>query len=389
MTETSDVTAEDAPKSLRRTRNGLLIGAMMLFVAAWIMVNPPWGTIDEPAHFLKGLGTASGDILGKKVTPAEREQYLSQQETATQKRRAAFLLSTARRFDISVTKAAQIPNIPCFVRRPRLAANCHTDLGKLGQYSYVGGYPPPYYFVVGTPGQLIDDPVKGLRVSRGASAALCLVLLGIAVVTTWRPRRPSIGLLLAITPLTLFLAASVQASALEVCATVAFTALTLAIARDGMSLWRAVGAVLVGGLLAWSRPLGALWIGVALVLVAAWKGRERAMALWRDRRTQVTIVSLAAIAAGSVAWEVAAGFGAPAKQLSTSTVISNTISDMTGLIGQQIGVFNWLDVRLPGIAYGIWVIITIAFLGVAVWAVRNRERIFIGGILAFYFIGVV
>jgi hypothetical protein len=380
----------DSTVSVRRKRHALLIVVFMLFVGAWIMVNPPWGTIDEPAHFVKGIGTASGDVLGKKLSPSQRAEFLSLlNNTETQRRRAAFLVSTGRRFDFSSEKAAKIPNIPCFVRQKGSAANCHTVNGRLRQFSYVGSYPPPYYFIVGTPANLIDDPVTGLRASRAVSAGLCVLLLGIAVVATWRPRRPNLGLLLGITPMTLFLAASVQSSALEVCGTVAFTALILAIAREGMTLSRTVGAVLVGGLLAWSRPLGALWIGLTLVLVAAWKGRERAVALWRDRRSQFSVVSLVAISAGAVAWEVTAGFRAPSRHQSALTVINNTISEMTTYIGEQIGVFNWLDVRLPGLAYGLWWLVTIGFLAVAVWGVRNRVRILIVGILAFYFIGVI
>src|SRR3954447_2061254 len=100
--------------------SALLVVALMLFVAAWIMVNPPWGTIDEPAHFVKGLAAGRGALVGQHLPDAERSQSLALQKTPKARQRARFILSTARRVNVPASEASQIPSIPCFAQRRTL-----------------------------------------------------------------------------------------------------------------------------------------------------------------------------------------------------------------------------------------------------------------------------
>jgi hypothetical protein len=272
---------------------------------------------------------------------------------------------------------------------PKVAANCQSKEGTFGSVSYVGVYPPTYYLFVGGPTRLFSNPVSGLRAGRIAGALLCLALLGLAFIITWRPDRPNLGLLLGITPMTLYLAGSVNASALEVCSSVAFAAVWVQVFKRGMTGWLAVASLVIGGLCAWSRPLGALWVLASMLFVAVMRGRDQCVAFLRQRTSALVTVGLGVIAASAVAYTVIAGFGAPHRRGSLDPIVSGAIKNLGLFIVQQIGIFGWRDAREPALAYALWVITTLAVLVAAYWGSRTRARAVIVGILVTYFVGVV
>jgi hypothetical protein len=305
------------------------------------------------------------------------------------RQRAEFLVTTARRFIVPRSEAAQIPAVPCFALHPKVAANCQSKEGTFGSVSYVGVYPPTYYLFVGGPTRLFSNPVSGLRAGRIAGALVCLALLGFALLISWRPARPNLGLVLGITPMTLYLAGSVNASALEVCSAVAFAAVWVQVFKRGMTGWLAVASLVIGGLCAWSRPLGALWVMAAMLFVAVMRGREQCVAFLRQRRNALVTVGLAVLTGSAVAYTVIAGFGAPHRRGGLDPIVSGAIKNLGLFIIQQIGIFGWRDARQPTLAYAVWIMATLAVIGAAYWVSRPRIRVIIIGMLIAYFVGTV
>ena len=85
-----------------------------LFGVAWAVTNPLGAAPDEPAHYVRALGTASGDLRGSAVTWSDAPVNASQQR---------YLNSTTRRFRLRPQLAPVGTTLPCFAMKPNVPAN--------------------------------------------------------------------------------------------------------------------------------------------------------------------------------------------------------------------------------------------------------------------------
>jgi hypothetical protein len=160
---------------------------------------------------------------------------------------------------------------------------------------------------------------------------------------------------LAITPMVLFLGGSVNPSGVEVAAGVAFAAVVMGAARspDGLSRrWRA--AAFGGAVLILSRPFGGAWAAVDLVLWGLLVGPRQARTALADLRGRLLVAVLGAAFGLQLAWRVFSSTGEPVDPPVLAGSVGLVVSQTLVLGRESIGVLGWLDTTLPTWLYAGW-----------------------------------
>ena len=362
---------------MKRTWVRALLGFVILFgiTALWAVTTPKYAAPDEPAHAVKAAANVRGEFRGT-PQPADHIPYEA--------------------FTVPATLAQGNP--ACIAFQPEQSAAClprwTAQSGMTEALTYVGGYPPLYYLLVGLP-TLVTNGKDVLFWMRLVSAALSSLFLAVGFVAASRIRRARwtvLGVAAAVTPMALFLASVVNPSGLEISAALATWTCALAAfaSREdppprGLVLWTAVSAsvlVQVRGL----SPLLLAVIGLTVVGVTGWQPVLRVL---RRRDGQIGAGILAASSIFALVWIFAmgslklAGAGQPVAPNASNWQIFTTAIRAVGLnMYQLFGVFGWLDTNMPTWCYFAWEAIC-ALLALAVLVRREfRLAVVIAGVVA-------
>jgi hypothetical protein len=354
----------------------------VLLVSAWVFSNPPGYGPDEPAHYIKALGAGRGEFFGGEGGYPEGPGFGPDQ--------LRWINQAARAIDVPAGLAPD--GLPC---SPSLDAGVSAGCLKTrlpppagARDTYVGTYQPFLYVLPGVFARVATNAPQGILLARVAGALTCLVLLAAAAALLWSPGEgglPLVGLVVATTPMVLFLASAVSANGPEICAGICLVAAVLRLSRPGGPspfAWSA--AALAGAVLALSRSLGP---GFVLLIGAIAVGLLGPRRVWRVAReggrwaAGSAAVVLAAMAAG-VGWEVTHQPHPPVDAID-GAVVSQAARDTVGyILRQQIGVFGWNEVRLPPQARTWWVACLLGVLVLAVVVARWRGRLVLAATLA-------
>jgi hypothetical protein len=363
----SDRTREMA----KRLQPWLVVLGFGMLVVAWLFSDPASSAPDETAHYIKAYAAGRGDLVG---SPG---QVVTGGFTG---RPLEWLTKNTRGFWLPSDLA---PPYPCFSHYPARSAAClpataHSPAGV--EQTYVGIYPPPLYVLPGLLMQLAREPFTGYLLGRiGFALESMLLLAAAALALSGRAAQPRLaGLLLATTPMTVFLASALNPSGPEICAAIALTALLLRQTHDGgrsAALWAGIG--LSGAVLATSRPGSPLWVFIIVTVVVVLEGPRR---FWRVLRTGGTaaVVSALVIAVaclGAFGWTVV--FWRPLHQ-SPSEVVSNlraSLREPVRLLSEEVGNFGQLDTPLPEAAVRVWVLGAAVLAAAALLIGNARERL--------------
>ncbi|NHC14595.1 DUF2142 domain-containing protein [Motilibacter deserti] len=329
----------------------------MLALSAWTYASPAYSSPDEPAHVLNAAAVARGQVLTE------------QQETA--------------RGAMSVVEVpsglATIEDYGVCEAQPNCAPGASlTGEGGSRRLTYVGRYFPPYYAVLGLP-SLVVPTDAALYTMRLLNAALCALLLALAFVHASRVSRWTVvGVLLGLTPTTLFTAATVNPNGLEISAAAAFWAGLLALgARAETPTWLLVTTGAAGVTLAVTRSLGPLWLALIALLVIAIRPR-RWLDLARDRRVQVTAAVVATTAAVASLWVLLAGslrlVGIAPPDTPLSVVVRGVVKRSASRLEQLVEVLGWLDLHVSRPLTALWLLLVAALCVAALTIPRHARR---------------
>ena len=352
----------------------LLIGlGLAALIAAWSGGTPPGSAPDETAHYLRAVSVGRGQWLGRPPDPCPGLCRSGADRLAQ---------ATARTVDVP---AGLVPPdfSGCFAHRPQVSAACSRTLtapptGAAVRSTQVGSYPPTPYLVPGILMRVAANPFQAAALGRIGTGVVGLLLLLLAAAALTAGRRgglPLYGLLLATTPMVVFLDGSLNPSGIEISGAICyFAGIWRAIwspIRVPPQVWAAVG---VGGLMLGSvRPLGPVWVALGFAL---WPAALGPAAVWRRARgadrSGVAGTGLAILGAVlGLAWALWAEHSTP---ITTSPrLFSAAVRDLPNILVQQIGVFGWLDTALPHLFYLIWAA-ALATLVAAAWRVGDRRQ---------------
>ena len=363
------------------------LGAFACFFvlgASWAFASPLLSVPDEPAHLVKAAALVRGELTGRKIPIAD--------EGPGSIFRGGF--TTVVHVPFAYTwQTSEIPN--CFIYDPTVPAGCapaFRDLPRDAKWTtWVGQYPPTYYAAVGWT-TLLDTGRLGFYLARLWSAALSAAFLASAfacAMVTARHRYLALGVVLAATPMTFFLAGSVNPNGLEITTAVCSWAALGAIvtARDRRTPGPLYAAALVAGLvLTWTRPLSVLWLAVAgVVLVVGFGGARETVARVGRRRTVWALGALAAVGIGALVW----AFGLDAlgnaegddpRGLGIVDAVRHSAGRTPGYVRQMVGVFGWKTTVPPALLVVIWAAALTALVVAGLWAATTRIRVTLVGI---------
>ncbi len=363
----------------RRLAPWLFVLAYLALVVAWVGANPPGAAPDEPAHYVKALGAGAGQLAGRPL-PDRSEEGL----TSLTPRQTAWQLRTSRLVAVPPALAAP-PWLSCNAHLTEVSSACR-EPGEPApdrdvQPTYVGTYQPFLYVVPGWVARLAGDVSNAILLARGAGVIVALALVALAVLTLWDPEVGAaslVGLLLALTPMVVFLASAVSASGAEVAAGLCYLAAVLRLCRRRAPSTLAWVALALGGsVLSSSRSLGPVWVVLGAAVLPAVVGVRASVAVVRDggRRALAAAGAVAVAMGASLAWELT-------RQAHPDTGgdvilggIVPALQELSEVYRQHVGVFGWLDTRLPLEGYLLWTLGLAALVVSALVLGTTRQRV--------------
>ena len=358
----------------------LVVAAYLLLGSAWLVGNPPGSAPDEGAHYLKALAAGRGELhLDRRPPPPP--------DPAALDARLRWHAVTSRLVD--VPPPLDPTPLFCSAFRPEISAGCLPDERPPGAgegVTIVGPYQPFTYVLPGLLMRPADDPESATRLGRLGFWLVSAALLATAVLLLWSPGAggyPLVGPAVAITPMVAFMVSTLSANGLEIAAGTCFAAALLRLARGGPDrrwVWIAAGAS--GALLALSRVTGVLWVVLSGLSVLAVAGARPALAALRrgGRRAVWATAAVAGAVVASVSWEVAVQ-PHPRRSLRAAVRgLRGELEDLPAVLDQAIGVFGWLDTRMPTVAYRTWKVLLLALVVAAFLVAGRRHRLVVCGL---------
>lgn len=335
--------------------------AVLSVLFVWSLAMPLLASPDEPAHSVKAAAVVRGQLSGRSVRDGREVQTV-----------------------VRVPAGFALEKRPC-LSRGGVTADCQhlppTD-GHLVEFlTSAGRYPPLYYALVGTPSLVSPGPF-GLRLMRVLSAMASAAFLASALtsVRRWRSRLGAAGVLVAVTPITGFLFASVNPNGLEISAAICTWASALALLDDPERSRRlVVRTTLAGSALVLTRGLSPLFLALIGVFLLIFTSGDRLRALVRRRDAQVGAAILVVATGVAVTTLVQLGSlsGPPLPPLPNHgfrTALGKSLQNTPLRIQQMIGLTGWLDSPTAPLTNFLWYFAlgTLLLLALASGTWRNR-----------------
>jgi hypothetical protein len=350
--------------------------AYALLLAGWLGGDPPFAAPDEWSHYLRTLGVADGGLIG-----APYAYELGPTASEHDRRTYAWINDAARL--VRVPPGLFITGFDCNAGRPDRSAACLYTLkaSEVGstEATPVGNYQPLPYLLPALVITRARDPYTADRLGRAASALACWLCLAAALRLLWDGRAVSlVGLLLALSPMVIFIGAALTPSGLEIMAGLLFAAALLRLGRQGgagAGHWLVAGVA--GAMLALSRSTGPLYVALDLLVFAALVGPR---GLWARvcARPSGPLAGGAIIAVGVVLsrlWERAYGSHLRIDPADIPAQLGPALGRVPIIMLENVGVFGSLDTPLPFHSAAIWVAALGATVALALLAGTWRERV--------------
>jgi len=287
-----------------------------------------------------------------------------------------------------ISAVATLPN--CFRFDEKEAADCQESLPARtttvdDAVTYAGQYPPLYYALVGWPSLMLsgEPAVYAMRLVSGALSTL-LVVWGLTRLAGPSARRGLWGALIALTPMSFFMAGTVNPNGLEIAAAFSFWCASLALSRalwapDGVRLGEGsrppvtlvAHAVIAGAILINLRTSGPVWavLIVGSAMLAARPGALRDLV--RAPAVRWAAVAAAVASGSAVAWiathgEIISSTNVHPELAAPRLVAAVMLLSTEVFVEQMIGNFGWLDTAAPYPTVLGWVASAATLLLVAV-----------------------
>jgi len=366
-----------------------LASFLILFAlgALWAFGNPLTATPDEPAHVVRAAAVSRGELSGRPLTGSQRAALPTTVGIGSSEGGSPSIYRT-----VSVPEIYGRANWGCLVHHPEETAACITFTGPQREarvVTHTTAYPPAYYAWVGIPSRLGSAGPRAVYVMRLAAVALAAALLASAVMSLQRVGDTPfvmLGVLVAVTPTALFLAASVNPNGVEIAAGLAVWvsgAVLVIEARssvDGAPDRRLVARLgIATAVLVLSRQLGPIWAGLILLVLAGLAGKQGVRALRASRALWAwgAVVGVCLIA--QMAWLVWADaldahsyIGGPSHETGVE-LVRRGIGQSSMFYRQMIGDFGWNEVLAPAFTLLVWTAVLGGLVALAFVFGRRRE----------------
>jgi hypothetical protein len=358
-----------------------LVIAFLALGGAWVGGNPPAASPDENGHFIRAYATADGQIRGESSPVVS----LPTDATRVDERRANWFSVTNRSFRIP---ARLVPGdtVACYAFDRERTADCQdftspaegNDVIVLVT-THLGTYSPFAYLIPGMAMQGSNDFLSAARRGRLGSLALCgLFIAWAATLLRHRGVFSLVGLTCAMTPMVIFLAASMNTSGIEITAAILFWSVSITLTREPGSQQRSAWAAfaVAGTALALTRPLGAILTTIVIATIAGFAEfthiRKAVRGAPWSAWAALALVSTAC--AISFLWAQLAIPHPHVNLALAADSLGEATRDLPNQVREIIGIFGWNETTmpLPGYLLGLSLICGLGGLALVLGSVRER-----------------
>lgn len=350
-------------------------------LVAWSLTIPPFGGVDESAHVAKAAAVVRGELVGRAVGGGN---------------------VAVAKVTIPGTFANGSGTPWCFIDDGTQKAACapavEVSNRPVSMKTYVARYPLPYYFLVGLP-SLVSTSMVGYYGMREASVLLNSVFIALAAmaIVWWsKSRMMLIGLLVAITPETMYLASYTNPNGLGITACACFWVCGIIFVREyptdpppGLIAM----AALSGATTCLVRQLSPFWMMLVLiVLVIMYPGMRRLKSV--ANRLGMRLAGLASFAAAlaTTVWvvyehslDLVLGLPTPSPRVSTWRILEKLVALNSTYAHMMVGSLGWKPVNVPLATFAVWSVAACLLVVGGIWLGNRRDcaGLIITGVLTF------
>ena len=340
--------------------------AVFALMAVWSLMTPLFSGPDEPANYIKSAAVIRGEWVGSEFPPSLQMSYWTTYVHVNPQFGTPNLIPW---------QFASFPDHPGYdIAIEDAPANDVPTWTNMGRY-------PVLPFIFSGVGTLLGPHDMSARVARLMTSAICAALLAMAAFAMRKRETSSVGILMAVVPGTIFLASTMNPSAIEICAAIALWAVTPIVISGSLERWSRFVFAISGSFLILTRPLSPVFYAVILMLCyVATSNRARVMQSARQH-WRVFALHLATIL--FVAWWYLAIYsfhlsskvitGLPS--ISIRSQIESALRHIPTLLDQAVGNFGWLDSPMPRGALVIFTFALLILIGRGLRSMTRREVI--------------
>lgn len=362
----------------------LVAAGYLLLAVAWAMANPAGAAPDERDHYMRALAAGRGDLRGG-PNPQLADERLAgpvPKSAGPEVLSSVWAAKGGRLFDVPGGLGPH-EGFGCNRFQPERTAACldehRPEPEPSQQLSTMGTVEPAAYILPGLATRLAGDPANAVRLARLASGAVVVALFATAALLLWSWSPAALaGLLVALSPSVVFIGSMLSPSAFELAGAACFFAALFRITMGppgGRGTWAALGTA--GVVLASSRSLGPVWIVLALVVVWLSQGWHPTWVRIRcgGRRAAVAGGATALAMASTIWWEMAFQPGIDFDGRHFRNQLIPAMGEFRRVGYELIGVFGWLDTRMPPTTYTVWTTMVVATVTLALLVGSWRQRV--------------
>lgn len=344
-----------------------LLSAVVLFVIGliWSLSSPVPTGPDEPAELVKAAAVAHGSIIGHPTDAGPEWTWVRVPGTIAQTVLPAYGCTYYKSYEPGGCIPREFSS-----SRPVVAA------------TYVGRYPPLYYFAAGLPSD-VSSGVWILHGMRAVGALVGALTLALAFAAAWRwSRSPlmAVGLAIAVTPEAMYLNSVVNPNGFEVSAAIS-TWVTGAILVLGQEEDPPAGLVAAfgvsSGLLAASRNVSPFWMALIwLTLFALRPGRGRHLLnVARIRIAGGAALAVALLSGVYILVEKSYVIEKFPLHITTTALARKVLGATATWLKGTIGAYGAPDTYEPLLVMAIWVLAGAVLVLGAILLVGRRESL--------------
>jgi len=342
--------------------------AVFALMAVWSLMTPLFSGPDEPSNFVRSAAVVRGEWVGDNVLPSPLKSYWT----------------TTVNVDPQFGAANNIPwCFAPFPDRPGCGSRLEeTQIVDIPAWTNMGRYPIVSFFISGI-GTVFGAQDLSVRAARLMMSLACALLIALSVAAMKRRAASSSGVLLAILPGTVFLASTMNPSALEICAAIALWTIMPSVIAHDRTRFDLLAFSVAGALLILTRAIGpVLYVLIIALSYVATKQRRPLVVIAQQFRNALALHGVAVLFAGwwflkiySFQTNNVLSEGIPS--ISLRSQIDEAVRHIPMLLDQAVGNFGWLDAPMPRVAVYIIVALYCVVLarGIVVGSAGTRIAI--------------
>ena len=343
----------------------MLFGAALFsLMAVWSLMTPLFSGPDEPANYIKSAAVIRGEWVGSEFPPSMQMSYWTTYVHVNPQFGTPNLIPW---------QFASFPDRPGYdIAIEDAPANDVPTWTNMGRY-------PVLPFVFSGVGTLLGPNDLSARVARMVTSFVCASLCVAAVLAILKQNKSVAGILIACVPGTIFLASTMNPSAIEICAAISLWALAPLVVSGNLERWSTITFGLSGSLLILTRPLGpGFYFLILLLCYVAAPDRVKLWVLvtkyWRVLGVHLLAVLFAAwwyliIYSFHLTPKVSVGL----PSVSLRSQIDQALRHIPTVLDQAVGNFGWLDSPMPRGALVLTVVSVLIVIGRSFWSLTKNE----------------